>query len=106
MKPDLQKLTLEHWYKMLITASFSILVLALLFPMHGVPNAAVQLLALGGLCIGTGEWINHPLQTRVSIPDNLKITSHPRRLLATGIVFDLLGFVLLALGARVIVLAL
>jgi hypothetical protein len=42
----------------------------------------------------------------VSIPDNLKITSHTRRLLATGIVFDLLGFVLLALGARVIVLAL
>lgn len=106
MKDYLRALTLEHWYKMLISASFAILILSLIMPMHGVPNAAVQLLALGGMCIGTGEWINHPLQQRVNIAANLTITGHPRRVLPMGLLFDVAGLGLVALGIRVVLRAL
>ncbi|MBS4050762.1 MAG: hypothetical protein KGZ69_06125 [Methylomonas sp.] len=90
---------------MLIAGSFALLVLALTVPLQSVPNTAVQLMALGGIAVGIGEWINHPLQTRVNIPENLKIWSFRRAMSPLGAFFDLLGVLVFALGIRVIFLA-
>jgi len=100
----LAALELEHWYQMVIAASFALLVISLVVPLQGVPNAAVQLLALAGMCIGTGEWINHPLQTSVDPHLRYKIWGYPRHATALGVSFDLAGALLFMLGVRLIVM--
>jgi hypothetical protein len=66
--------------------------------MKGVENCIVQLFSLGAIFIGIGEWINHPLQTRI-VP-GYKITSYPRVNKFGGNVFDLLGIVCIIIGIR------
>lgn len=98
-------LKLEHWYKMLIAASFALLVISLTLPLQGVPNAAVQLFSLAGMCIGTGEWINHPLQTAVDWHMRYTLTGYPRKASLAGVLFDVAGALLLGFGAWVLLRA-
>jgi len=104
MSNPLNNLKIDYWYKALLVLSAVILIAALTMKMEGVSNSIIQLLSLGGLFIGIGEWINHPLQTRI-IPPNAyyapggaKLTSYNRRASLLGSLFDLLGFVIIVIG--------
>lgn len=94
---------IERWYHALIAMGAAGTVAALAFPFPGVANAHVLLAALGLFFVGIGEWINHPLQTRVGI--NFTITGYPRRPSSLGTLFDLMGALLLAIGLGKIIAA-
>lgn len=90
------KFALDHWYKVLMAAGLLVLCLAGAGLLKEFPTAATALVALGTFFIGMGEWINHPLQTRVFARGIA--TSHPRRASAAGWFFDVLGLGLLVVG--------
>lgn len=60
------------------------------------PAGPTALVSLGTFWVGLGEWVNHPLQTRL-VP-GYKITGYPRNASLLGVFFDLLGLVLIAVG--------
>jgi hypothetical protein len=64
--------------------------------LQGVPNGDAALLSLGGVFVGLGEWINHPLQERVGV--GFKITGYPRRNSFLGVAFVLFGLSLAGYG--------
>ena len=82
-------LKIDDWYKLLPVIGGVTLVLALTVEMRGVPNVLVQLVSIGVIFIGIGEWINHPMQTKI-VP-GFKITSHIRLNTFSGNFWDLLG---------------
>lgn len=96
MSNPLQSLALDYWYKAVLAISTVLLIVSLTMPLQSVSNSCAQLLCLGGVFIGLGEWINHPLQTRVGA--GFKITGYPRRFTFLGSVFVLLGFVCIYFG--------
>ncbi len=87
----LSNLKIDKWHHAILVISAVVLVVSLTVKLEGVPNTFVQLVALGGIFIGIGEWINHPLQTRVG--GGLKITSHNRINTWSGNLWDILGVV-------------
>ena len=92
----LANLAIDYWYKAVLVIATCVLIASLSVEMKGVENCVVQLIALGAIFIGLGEWINHPLQTRL-IP-GAKITGHPRRNKLGGNLLDALGVVLILIG--------
>jgi hypothetical protein len=72
--------------------------------LKGVENSIVQLISLGALLLGIGEWINHPLQTKIMPPNayyapgGAKITSYNRKPCFLGSLFNILGFVIIFIG--------
>ena len=84
----LNNLKIEAWYHVFIILGTIFLGMSLMFEVKQVDNISVQLLSLGILFIGIGEWNNHPFKNDAT--DRL-----PCRL---GKLFDLLGFLLCALG--------
>jgi hypothetical protein len=92
-----KNLQLDYWYKVALLASLVILVIALTTPLQ-VSNHAVVLISLGGFLIGTGEWINHPLQEVVNRYQGYKVSGHPRNNKPLGILFVALGIGLLCFG--------
>ncbi len=103
-------LQVKHWYQALMAVGAAGAAGALAFELKGVANAHVLLLSLGMFFMGLGEWINHPLQTAI-IPPNAYlggggvVSGHPRSANLTGTLFDLLGFVLGAIGLYKIIAA-
>lgn len=101
-------LKVEHWYHVFVVLGAGGTVAALSVDLKGVENAHALLLSLGGFFVGIGEWINHPLQSRI-YPANAYTggpfiaSGHPRNPKALGMLFDLLGFALLAIGLYKIV---
>lgn len=90
---------LEYWYHLFIALGAGAMVAALTVDVKGITN--LQLLMIGGalLLVGTGEWINHPFQTRIvgpadGFPGFGKVTGHPRNNNALGVIFVLLGLCL------------
>ena len=75
----------------------SLLLVAMTVDLKGVENKTAILISLGCLFIGLGEWINHPLQTRIAT--GMKITSYNRSASLRGSLFDVLGFLLVCIGA-------
>lgn len=96
MSNPLQSLALDYWYKAVLAISTVLLIVSLTVPLQGINNAIAQLLCLGGIFIGLGEWINHPLQ--VSVGPGFKISGHPRRFTFLGTVFVLLGLACIGYG--------
>jgi len=92
----LSNLKIDYWYKALLVLASCVLIVSLSVEMKGVKNCVVQLFSLGAVFIGIGEWMNHPLQTRI-VP-GYKITGHPRINTFGGSALDLLGLVLLIIG--------
>ena len=92
-----KSLSLDYWYKMLILGSLFFLFIALTVPFQGVSNAAVALMAFGLFWIGTGEWINHPLQTRIY--PGFSTRRFTRRNSPLGVCFVVLGVALILRGA-------
>ena len=92
----LSNLLIDYWYKAVLVMAICTLIVSLSVETKGVENCVVQLISLGAIFIGLGEWINHPLQTRL-IP-GAKITGHPRVNKVGGNLFDLLGLVFIIVG--------
>ncbi|MCG3706409.1 hypothetical protein L5F43_07915 [Aliarcobacter butzleri] len=99
----LSKLELKYWYHVVMVSSLGFLLLSLYIPFIGVENAFVQKLSLGAFLIGLGEWINHPLQTKLyppsyHMPTGGVTTGYPRNNSFMGILFDILGIALIIWG--------
>lgn len=85
----LSTLKIDYWYKILPVIGTITLILGLSVDIKGTSNILVQLVSVAVIFIGIGEWINHPLQTQVSI--NYKITSYNRVNKLSGNIWDLIG---------------
>lgn len=92
----LSNLKIDYWYKALLVIASCTLIVSLSIEMKGVANCVVQLISLGAVFIGIGEWINHPLQT--GIVPGFKITSYNRVNKFGGNAFDLLGIICIVTG--------
>lgn len=97
MTNPLQSLVIDYWYKAVTAVSVAFLLVAMTVDLKGVENKTAILISLGCLFIGLGEWINHPLQTRIA--PGMKITSYNRSASLRGNLFDVLGFLLVCIGA-------
>ncbi|EBI9493431.1 hypothetical protein DLP94_08325 [Salmonella enterica] len=102
MQNPLAKLSLDHWYKVMILIGAFIFLLngAGLLPAY--PTATTGFISSGLFFWGLGEWMNHPYQEVLTLdPFNRptgKISGHPRNTCLTGNIFDLIGFVLIITG--------
>jgi Na+-transporting methylmalonyl-CoA/oxaloacetate decarboxylase beta subunit len=85
----LSNLTIDYWYKLLPVIASVTLVLSLTVELQGVTNTFVQIASIGVIFIGIGEWINHPLQTKLAY--NLKITNRNRINTFWGNMWDVAG---------------
>jgi hypothetical protein len=92
MNPQLSSLKLDHWYKVIIAVSFTVFLAngGGLLPIY--PAKETALLSSGCFFIGLGEWINHPLQTKL-IPGSV-LTGYPRNGSAVGYGLVLIGIYL------------
>ena len=99
----LSRLKIEYWYQVFVVLGAAGALAALALEIKGVQNAHAFLVFAGMFFVGMGEWINHPLQTRI-VPPNIylrggaTLSGHPRNPCALGFLFDVLGFVLLTAG--------
>ncbi len=103
-------LKVEHWYHLFVALGATGALVALTLDVKGITNIQALLLSLGLMFVGVGEWINHPLQTRLMPPTALTpgggiITGHPRSNSILGVLFDVLGMGLLALAIYKITVA-
>ena len=85
----LSGLKLDYWYKLLPLLGTITLIIGLTVDVKGIANSFVQLVSLGVIFVGIGEWINHPLQ--VKIAPGFKITSYNRKNTFAGNVWNLFG---------------
>lgn len=96
MENPLSKLKIDYWYKAVLVTSTCVLIVSLTVELKGVENSAVQLISLGCVFWGLGEWINHPYQEKIGI--GFKISGHPRNGSGAGYAFDLFGWILILIG--------
>jgi len=96
-------LKIEHWYHAVTLLGGVGIFLSLIYDIKGISNNHALLLSLGVFFFGIGEWINHPLQTKI-VPPNVYIagggiiTGHPRNPSLLGSLFDILGFIIIAMA--------
>lgn len=100
MNNPLSNLKLDYWYHVLMVASLVILILSLTVKLININNSLVQLISLGVFILSLGEWINHPLQTTIHPPTSIiptggQITGYPRSNSLIGILFVLIGLILI-----------
>jgi hypothetical protein len=96
-------LSLDVWYKAFIYVGGVALLLSLFYPVRGITNSQLQLIASGLFLFGIGEWKNHKHTDGIK-PAN--VYSGPAALITRtswrpdlfGLVFDLVGVVLIILG--------
>lgn len=89
---------IRAWYKGAVTAAVALLGVGAI-----AHEQALILLAVGLLLLGLGEWINHPFQTQIipptfGMPGGGIASGEARRPKLFGMVLDLIGLGLLALG--------
>lgn len=103
MTSPFEKFSLDHWYKVLMALGLVVFVLAGVGFLKEFPAEPTAICALGVFFFGMGEWVNHPLQTKLRAASALfpagVITSHPRNARPVGIFFDFVGLVLICYGA-------
>lgn len=92
----LSNLKIDYWYKALLVLAAFVLVISLCVEMKGVENSVVQMISLGAILVGFGEWINHPLQEKIGV--GFKLTGHPRKNTISGNLFDLAGLAFIIVG--------
>lgn len=85
----LSSLKIDYWYKLLPVIGTITMIIGLTLDVKGVTNIFVLLVSLGVILIGIGEWINHPLQTKVG--PTYKIVSYNRLNTWAGNCWDLVG---------------
>ncbi len=99
----LNNLKLDVWYRAVFYVGTLCLIASLFFEVKGVTNAQLQLLSLGAICLGLGEWKNHKVLSWIK-PANA-YTGGPALMTApvrspdvVGKILDVLGIVLLCIG--------
>lgn len=102
METPFEKLALDYWYKALMAGGAVVFILVGAGLIKEFPKAPTALISLGSLFFGMGEWINHPLQTKLlqggfNSPSGI-IKGHPRSARTSGVLFDLLGGTLICYG--------
>jgi hypothetical protein len=90
---------IQYWYHVFVILGCVGIIAALIFDFKGIANKDALLLFFGIMLIGVGEWINHPLQTKIVRPNAYTpgggiITGYPRKNVFLGVLFDLGGFIL------------
>jgi hypothetical protein len=99
---DFAKEAFEYWYKLAVVVGASLIIASI-----PAANGGILLLGLGAMLVGFGEFINHPYREIVGRDPfsfgYAKISGHPRRTSIVGIVLDLIGTGLFALGVGKIV---
>lgn len=103
MDNPLKNLIIDQWYKALLVLGATVFILALTIELRGIANSIALLISLGVILIGIGEWINHPLQTRILPPGEhypgwLQGSGYVRRNTLLGLLFDCFGIVLIVIG--------
>ena len=103
MDKSLSGLKIEHWYHVLVALGAAGTVAALSIELKGIANAHALSMFLGLMFVGIGEWINHPLQTKLMPPNAYApgggiISGHPRNPSLLGSLFDILGFLLISVA--------
>jgi hypothetical protein len=91
----LSKLVLDYWYKVIMAVSSVTFILCGMGLLVAFPVALTASVSGGMFFIGLGEWVNHPLQTKI-LPANAyypagKITGHPRNNSFIGVFFVFIG---------------
>ena len=102
MNNPLSKLTLDYWYKVLIVAGAFVFLLNGTGVLSAYPPGPTALVSLGVFFWGIGEWINYPYQEMLQYDGLGRVTAtisgYPRNPKRIGVVFDILAFVLIAIG--------
>lgn len=102
MENPLSKLALDYWYQVLMVVGIIVFLLAGTGLLKAFPVIPVTAVSLGTFFFGMGEWINHPLQSKLLRATMFQpggvITGHPRNATIAGYFFDLLGIFLIGLG--------
>ncbi|MBI1887798.1 MAG: hypothetical protein HYS19_05430 [Nitrosomonadales bacterium] len=103
MDKSLTGLKIEYWYHVLVVLGAAGVIAAMTFELKGIANAHAIIMSLGVLFVGLGEWINHPLQTKIMPPNVYMggggiISGHPRNPNFLGTLFDILGFILICIS--------
>lgn len=105
--PDMDKLfsglKLDYWYHVFVVVGAAGAILAMTIELKGVANSHALLGALGMFFVGLGEWINHPFQTILMLPNadlprGGKLTGYRWKPSLLGILFDLAGLALAAVA--------
>lgn len=103
MENPLSKLALDYWYQVLMVVSAIVFLMAGAGVLKAFPVVPTAAISAGLFFVSMGEWINHPLQTRILPPTAYRpggvISGHPRSNSVTGIAFVLVGFALCVFGA-------
>lgn len=103
----LNNFKIDVWYKALFYVGTLCLIGSLFIDIKGITNGQLQLLSVGAICLGLGEWKNHKVASWIK-PANAytggpALMSAPVRSPdASGIMLDLIGIVLLIIGVCVI----
>ena len=97
MDNPLSKVALDHWYQVVMVAGIFVFILAGAGLLKAFPVVPTALVSFGFFWVGLGEWANHPLQTKLH-PIGI-VRGHPRNPKPIGIVFDIVGLVLICFGA-------
>lgn len=102
MDNPLSRLSLDRWYKVFIAAGFAVFILVGTGALKLFPILPTVSISLGFFFVGLGEWINHPLQTRIRSADAFfpagVISGYPRNACFLGCFWDVVGVLLLIVG--------
>jgi len=94
MDNPLKNFLIDKWYKAILVIGAVIFGVSLTMELQA-DNKQIQVLGIGLILVGLGEWINHPRQTRITPPNAYLpqgiVTGHPWRPKFLGVVLDLLG---------------
>ena len=103
----LNNLKLDVWYRAVFYVGTLCLIISLFIEVKGVTNGQLQLLSLGAVCLGIGEWKNHKVASWIK-PANA-YTGGPALMTApvrspdiVGTIFNILGVILLLIGTFLI----
>ena len=101
---------IEHWYQLLIALGAAGVIAALTVEVKGISNVHALFIFAGVMFVGIGEWVNHPLDTKlmrptIYAPNGGVASGHPRKPTNLGNLFNVLGFVLIVVSLFKITIA-
>lgn len=96
----LSKLALDYWYQVVMAVCVVVFLLAGAGVLKAFPVIPAAAISAGGFFVGLGEWINHPLQTRILRAPTYQgvVTGHPRNNSPVGVGFLVIGIGLVGYG--------